>query len=76
MENKVNESLGQLVRPLEQMENMQKMLLEQQKEMLDKIDSAYDKLESMKQSLEFDRLADMVEKLQWDIDLLKQEMNV
>jgi len=76
VENKANESLGQLVRPLEQMESMQKMLLEQQKEMLDKIDSAYDKLESMKQSLEFDRLADMVEKLQWDIDLLKQEMNV
>ena len=71
-----NQSLGRLVKPYEQMENMQKMLLEQQKEMLDKIDSAYDKLESMKQSLEFDRLADMVEKLQWDIDLLKQEMNV
>lgn len=74
--SKVNESLGKLVRPLEQMESMQNMLLEQQKQMLDKIDRCYDELEVMKQELQFDRLSDMVSQLQEDIDLLKQEMNV
>ena len=71
-----NQSLGRLVRPLEQMENMQKMLLEQQREMLDKIDKSYDELENMKQNLQFDRLSDMIEKLQEDMDLLKQELQV
>jgi len=55
---------------------MQKMLLEQQKEMLDKIDKSYDELENMKQNLQFDRLSDMIEKLQEDMDLLKQELQV
>mgnify|MGYP001340251706 CR=1 FL=1 len=67
--SKVNESLGQLVRPYEQMESMQKDLLEQQKLNKWRIENMEKMiLEQQKQML------DKIDRMYDDLDTMKQNL--